>query len=599
MPHKRILIPIAIGLAYAVAAAVLAIGWHPIEINGPESDSYVDRVEDVLAGRPGFDGYHPTHLPLLGAGIVAATGCTPFTALRLISAASGGILVALAFCLASRFGSRAGAFGATAMTAVQGGVLLLSVQAATDAMAAALALAMLLAAVRTIETGQRTGAFATGLFFGLALGTRLSVIGLAPALLAPLLTKRRWSAVACTAAGVVLGHAPHGILAWLERGSPLHNDNWRNLVLKAGSFDGRLLLQPGVDSLSGFLHEHGLRLCAMGAADLWRVLSGQLGWILLGGGPALLAVIVTLAVVGAMARLLWRDRAGRVLVLATASYTALVCLTFTPEERSLLPVLPVAAVALAGTTRDRSLLGRLCLVILVLVATIAGLRLPDRLREFVDRHPQAEIEAATALASHPEVTLVATTYRSMRRCVPFPVAYVYSPALASIHDLGDLLRHLRSEQGRTGANGMAIGRRTAPEIHRWLRHAEAGTELKIIRRDEDVVLLILPVPRIEGEAAMAWFGSLRAEPSPWSTGPLSVQVDVADAAAVARIVEVSVAALAPDGREHSFALTRQEGRHWQAELAVRPPPGTWQLQARLRLHNGTVVMGPTAGIVVQ
>ena len=86
---------------------MLALGWHPIEVPGGESDLYVLQAEQLLRGGLPNDQWHPVYYPMLIAAMTGLTGDV-FAAARLVSAVCGGILVFAAATLARRlFGAPA------------------------------------------------------------------------------------------------------------------------------------------------------------------------------------------------------------------------------------------------------------------------------------------------------------------------------------------------------------------------------------------------------------------------------------------------------------------------------------------------------------
>jgi hypothetical protein len=587
-----------LGIGCAVVAAVLAFGWHPIEVPGAENDRYVEMVEHVLAGRAVADAFHPAHLPLLGALLALPLGGDAFAALRLVSALAGGALVAGTWLLARRVATPRAAAAATAFVALHPLVVTMSLQACTDVLAAAL-VTWAAVATRAAASGRPAAAGWLGLAFGLAWGTRTNVLGAAPLLLAPLLAGDRRRRLPWLLLGLVVGYAPqagHGLLAG---GALFPPGNWRNVVLKHSGFDRLALHESSFGSFGEFLVRHGLDVLGDGAATLARFLCGGFAetlWC----APAASAWALPLAVLGTAALaggavVIARDGGGRVLLAAAAAFVALVCVTFVPMPRLVLPVFPLAAAALAaGAAAPQRWLGSPCRVALALGLGAVVVALPARWLAFVADHPHAEIAAAARMHQDPAVERVAATYAVLDRHVAFPCALAFPPGGEAPGD--DPLAHFRLVQDRTGADGFVIGRRSAPAWFHRLGAEPLPAWLRVVQRDDDVLGVHCPFERVE---AGAWIEAATAEPAVWTEGPLVVAVRLAATAPlgdVRRVVAVDPRLL-PKGP--MLDLPRVDDRTFRGELRLQLPPGRWPLRIRLTLAGARHAFGPELAVDVR
>ncbi|MBL8730275.1 MAG: glycosyltransferase family 39 protein [Planctomycetes bacterium] len=592
-------LPALLGLLYTVLAACLAFALHPIVLNEAESDNFLRGLESLLRGGPCIDTYHPAHTVLFGALVVKLTGCEPFAALRLVAAVGGGAIVAITLGLARRFG--AGALGAGLAMLLLGlhpGLLLLSMQASADTLATALMLATLLVAVRGRQSRRGRDALLCGLLFGLAVGTRFSCLGFAPALLGVLHRGQLLRGLLQASAGFAVGYAPHGIVSTLQFGSPFFTDNWRNFVLKHGQFDALLLVDPGYPNLFAFLREHWLESLQIGLADVWLQVAGGFGEVLTSGAPAPWSTLIGAIALGAIGWLAVRRRSiGWILALCFGSYLALICLSYSPIERVLLPLLPPATVALAAMVH-RGAWWSTAIGGLALAATCMSLalHLPARLERFVDAHPFREIEVARDLVARSDVEVAAASYAYMARHVP-GTTYVY-PIGPGPRRQADPYGHLRDELLRTGANGFVIGRRTSADTFRALRGATPPYDVHVVRADDDVVALVFLVAHDDGGAAGRWFLDLQVTPAQWHDGPLSLQVELTPASDVAAVESVAVRFEVAPGKGPTLDLPRLDDRRWGIEWSSRPPPGRWTIGTRIRLRDGRYIRGPRREITV-
>lgn len=582
----------ALWLTYSAVAAVLALRLHPMLLHEAETDNFVGRLESLLRGDPCLNAYHPAHSMLCGALVVLLSGCDAFVALKLVSAIGGGAVVAATFQLARHLG--AGMTGATlaALTmALHPGLLLLSMQASADALATALMLATLLVALRARRSPGSGNAILCGLVFGFAVGTRFSCFAFAPALLAVCQRGHVVARLLQAAAGAALGFLPHGLLSTLEFGSPFHTENWRNFVLKHGNFDGRLLREPGYPDLLSFLREHWFGSLQLGLADIWGQLSGTFGVLLTSGLPAPWSTLVGIVALAALARLAWVRSGGALVGLCCGSYLFLVCISYSPIERAMLPLLPMALLAL-GASLGRGARWRTTVGAAALVVTAGSLvyRLPARLHRFVDAHPFHEIEVARAMAARADVELLAATYADMARHVPGTVCP--SPVAPGERGQVDPYGHLRRELVRIGANAFVIGRRSSPDTYRAVRGAPAPDDVHVAVVDDDTIAVVFDVVLADDARGDHWFAAFAVEPSDGRGGPLDLQVELTPHCDLALVAAVTVQLEAAPNKGPTLDLPARGERRWGLVWPGRLPPGSWTIGSRLRLHDGRYVRGP-------
>lgn len=590
-------VPIAVGAAFAALVAGLGVTLHPIPVPvSGEDDNYLHGLASLLGGGACYDHFHPVHPVLFGALLHHVFGCGPFAALRLVSAISGGTIVAITLVLARQLGGRAFAWLAAAAVAVHPGVLLLSMQASSDALATALGLSALAAALRVCAGGGLGASFVAGLCGGLALGARFTVIAFAAA---PVFAcrRQRWRCLLAAAIGGVLGFAPHAFVAWRETGSPFVNENWRNVVLKHGGYAPHLIPEPGFDGPLPFLREHGLEVLRLGIADLWQQVRGGFGALITGGRTTFVGAVAGLLVLATVVVLaLRRTRPHLLFAGCFVAHWMLVCFTFHTDERILLPLVPLAAVALAALS-DTTLRAWSCRTALLAVGALSAAAIPARFAEFSERHPHAEIAAARELAARPGVEFLIATWTNMPLHAPQVSGWL--PELPLSERDADPAAWLRAAMAGRNANGFVIGRRSAPLLHERAAAATFPPDFEVVRADGDVVVLVVRAHFPDGGEIGHWFQHVGAAPNPWSEGTITLTAAVRPEAEIARVAQVDVRLEPPPDRGPMLVLQRSGERQWQVLWTARPPPGSWCLQFHVRLIDGRCVLGPRVPLTVR
>jgi hypothetical protein len=318
---------------------------------------------------------------------------------------------------------------------------------------------------------------------------------------------------------------------------------------------------------------------------------------LLVAGRTFAPTLISIGIVAAHAVTCWRPHRGWLVGACSAAYLTLVCMTFAPTERVLLPVVPACAILLAllataGPIALRAV-GFACLATILVQQALA---LPFRVREFADLHPFAEIEVARTISGRTDVERVGSTYANLHRFVPGTRYVSPGPPAPRIPD--QPVAHLRREAIRRGVTAVVVGRRTAPGLFAALRSAEIPPAVELVTADDDVIGLLFDLVVDDGQEGVRWIAGFTAEPALWREGPLTLRVTLADDVDLERVAAVSIRLEIEPTKGPIVDLPHVGERTWQLAWPVQPSAGDWTLQAQLRLHDGVHVRGPRCKITV-
>lgn len=388
------------GLGLLLALWLFGSHFHWLEASrGPENDGFVAQAERILAGALPNDPFRP---PLYAMSVAALAGVfhDAFVAGRFLSNLSAVALALLAFELGRRLRSPAVGWYALALTVVNPNFWTFGQQAATDMLFASLATGTLLGGLCYLQRPSYIAAIGTGVCYGLASFARGNAILLCAGLLLAFAMSRQsrparsWRHAASGGACALLLLLPLFFIRYRVFGSPLYDENWKNLWWKLhGNGDWSLLARAPQTSMTSLVLHEPLAILRSTVAQSWQFVRNVL--------PALLSgwwtLVLLLCAVAQTLRL--RRRYELYLIGALSAFTAGIAAVFFTWDRLLLLWIPIAA-ALSATIVDdaaqrlratrlqHALPPLLAASLLVLSAVHAVNRLP----EFLARHPYAEVE---------------------------------------------------------------------------------------------------------------------------------------------------------------------------------------------------------------
>ncbi len=411
--------------------------FHYVEMcYSTEYDRYVEQADQLLQGQLPKDPYHPLFYPLVSVGVGKVLGGT-FAGARCVSTFAAAGLLALTYLLGLTCFSRKAAVLATSALALNSLVFMCGFEAGTDMLFAFLATSCMLLTVKLLERPATLTLILIGVCFALAYFTRYAAITMAPCLLLALWwcpfpsRAKRLVGAATLAATIVICLAPHFALNTYIFGSPFYMRQGDNLTRKV-----RQMRPDLVPAKSARISPATLMIKAPVAVGLTALDTAQ-GWIVdgvagfVGGNRVFLAsALFTVALLGGLLACGFKaDRRVSLLLLYTASYFAVICLSMEPLPRLLLPILPICMLIAVFFMTDQARGATYSLKGMSVSAGVAAITLflallpagaLHAVSDMVSRHPYRELGAAKNLErALGKNIVVAGTFPFMQRYVGY------------------------------------------------------------------------------------------------------------------------------------------------------------------------------------
>lgn len=493
--HRRLVVA---STCYAFVLVALGASIHTLGIRGA-FDHYVERGELLLQGQFAPDPYHPFLYSELIAVATLAIG-DAFAAARVVSSAAAGLFVYAATRLAAGLWGERVAFWSFALLAANGTVALAGVGAGSDMTAAA----FWIVSVWLVLRARSPGAVAlAGCALGLACATRLNSMLMLPVLAGLRLCTSsamqggRWRDLSRFGVGGLLGYLPNAIPSCIVHGKPMSTENWRNWALKLSpAWDESLLETNPYSDMWGLLREAWAPLLQRTLQDIHTMATATWPQTLVGeGAPSALGVTVGLVVMGAWTLLLARCwRPAWPLIVVALLWSMAIAATFFPQERLLMPVLPLAVMALPAASA-LVLPSRIADALLALVVLACVASTPAAVRKFRAEQPHAEVAAARRLAVQlGPLATIASHYSIMARHIPVRSVYVTSPPKTpdlAAHFVRNVLKLAEKEL----LDAVVVGPATMPGLS-FAALAAAAPSGSVVERDGEAIVLRLSHARL-------------------------------------------------------------------------------------------------------
>ena len=401
---------IATALLFLVCLLIWGHRVHTVGLDDTEEDDgYALKTDFIRAGFLPPDPFRPLLYPILAAGGAVIAG-TSFDGGRVVSSVAAALLALATYWLGRRLLTREAAYVALLCVAVNYWIITCGVLVATDMTFAAFVVLAMVLMLRVRQDGAcPRDVVALAFLMSLAFFTRYTAIAFFPFALAVVAQSSTGDSenhvvrrVALFLGASFLFLIPHFALTYLVFGSPLHNENWRNVYMKLFAPDDSSVLHAtsGPSTLIQSVAQSPHAFLMSLAEQLHTFVSATM--VQLGGSGMAGGIFTVLAVLGLVAALALPTRRGWGIILSAAGgYLLFICATFYPQQRFLLPLVPV--LYLLAATAVWSFGGRLAssrmvrgvaavsLVAITAASTIANLH------AFVAEHPYKELDAARQL----------------------------------------------------------------------------------------------------------------------------------------------------------------------------------------------------------
>lgn len=388
---------------------LLVFGWkyHPIPTFGVEIDRYVEKADLLTRGiLPREDVLHPIFYPLLTAGLGMLLRDT-FVAGRMISSVMAGVFVWATYLLGRRIFGRITALLGFLFMVTNFHVITHGVLTSADMTSSAFVTFALVCLVHLHDVRRPYRmAIAAGLMVALSYFTRYPTAFVLPTMLLGIFfggrrpMKERWAILGVFALSVVVFLLPYGILSFLTFGSPMYNENWKNVAFKVyGDMDWTYFGRVPFDGLASVILHSPAAFLKAGLGELAGFLRAGLSGLL--GLPPLM---VALCFLGGYTTLFSMRKEKAIVLTFPIVYTLGISFAFFTWARGMLPILPLCSLLIADFLvrfdKPVRVKARTLRPLVLLALLLCGLKvvamIPD-VKLFIARHPIEEVDAAIAL----------------------------------------------------------------------------------------------------------------------------------------------------------------------------------------------------------
>jgi hypothetical protein len=294
-------------------------------------------------------------------------------------------------------------------------------------------------ALRLVESGRVFDILFMSLSFALASFTRYQAIALGPAMLLAICWcpadswKGRLKALGIMIAACVVFLMPHFVLNTMAFGSPLYNENWKNIAFMLYGRSPQAL-EPFTGLVSVFLHSPWTVVQSTGS-NFWTWIGEGFLWYLCGNKVLIPVALFCTGMLGGVASGSISLEPKKIVLLGyLGTYLLMLMVFMDPLPRLALPVIPVCLLfacdflesstsSIVGHIRRFTLTGHMMACCLIIGFLLYGL--VPVLTDFVDRHPIPELNAARVLGTRlGGQDVVVGSFPYMQRYVKYPYRYL-------------------------------------------------------------------------------------------------------------------------------------------------------------------------------
>lgn len=466
----------ALIILYLIFLVLFGIKYHVMEVPASsEWDGFALRADEIRSGILTRDPYRPLLYHLLTAAAGEIVG-ESFAGGRLVSSLFACIFLFVAWRIGRLvFGEPAGSI-TVLLLMLNFHVATYGMSVSTDMMFTALVSAVLLVSLLMVKDPGPGKSVFIGFLFAMAFFTRYTTAFILPVPVVSIMISRsdRDTAGKLFLTGLFLVSAliflvPHFVLNTMVFGSPLYNENWRNVAFKIyGEGDWTNFGKPRFTGLFDVIASDPARWLRLTAVEIARFFTSTMYYL---GGKGVAGYLFFVAgTAGLVALALRMDRRRAVIILFIMLIVAGGCATFVSGVRFMMPVINLYYMMIAGLAvgvmisgspylRSGIRIASASLAAFFVLATIyTGVR---HMGMYIDAHPIEELEAARKLERESGTGItVLGTFPFMQRYV----GYRYVELEASV-DKGRISPaayfDMMETQVRTeGARFVIVGRAT-------------------------------------------------------------------------------------------------------------------------------------------
>ncbi len=466
----------ALLVIYLIFLVLFGIRYHVMELPGSaEWDGFALKADEIRSGILTSDPYRPLLYPLLTAAAGEIVG-ESFAGGRLVSSLFACIFLLVAWRIGRLvFGEPAGSITALLLM-LNFHVATYGMSVSTDMMFTAMVSAVLLVSLLMVKDPGPGKAVFTGFLFAMAFFTRYSAAFILPIPVVSVMIScgDRGTAGKLSLSGLFLVSAliflvPHLVLNTMAFGSPLYNENWKNVAFKLyGGEDWANFGKTRFEGLFDVIASDPAGWLRSTAVEIARFFTSTLYFL---GGKGIAGYLFLVAgTAGLVALVLRMDRRRTVVILFILLFVAGSCATFFSGVRFMMPVIALYYAMIAGLAAGVMMNGppylragvriaSASLAAILLLATIyTGVR---HMGMYIDAHPVEELEAARKLERESGTgATVLGTFPFMQRYVGYRYVELEGAVGEERTSPAAYFDRMERQVRREGARFVIVGRAT-------------------------------------------------------------------------------------------------------------------------------------------
>lgn len=466
----------ALLVIYLIFLIIFGVRYHVMEVPASsEWDGYALKIDELRSGSLPRDPYRPLLYSLLASAAAEMVGDS-FAGGRLVSSLFAIVFIFIAWRIGRFiFGEPVGSITVLFLM-LNFHVATYGMGVSTDMMFAALVSAVLLVSLLMVKDPGPGKAVFIGFLFATAFFTRYTAAFILPVPVVSIMISRsdRGKSGKLFLVGLFLVSAliflvPHFVLNTMVFGSPLYNENWRNVAFKLyGEGDWAKFGETRFKGPFDVVLSDPARWLRLTAVEIARFFTSTMYYF---GGKGIAGYLFIIAgAAGLVAMALRMDRRRAVVILFILLVITGGCATFVSGVRFMMPVMGLYYMMLAGLAAGAVMNGTLYLrsgvrVVSALLAAVfilatihTGVR---HMGMYIDAHPVEELEAARKLEREYGTGItVLGTFPFMQRHVGYRYVELEISVGRERTSPSEYFDRMEAQVRREGARFVIVGRAT-------------------------------------------------------------------------------------------------------------------------------------------